>query len=421
MDHQKDLYFRRNVLAVSMVEFFWGLGFPIVLESTFLQLFLKHLGASSFAIGMVPSLLMTGIACFPVFSSYLSRNVRMKMPIVLFLHLISAFSILLFGVTLLFTKQSGNVLPLFFISYSVFSICMGLTIPVWLNYLVRIFSESKSVPGLGYMMLAQNIGKVIASFFILTIVEKYSFSTGSTPWVFIITGLVFVIGSLCFVFTREVADKDDGIGERISFLVHTRQSFTEIISNRRFLIFLAAADLEFIVIITSLSFYANYATIYFNVPVAVAAGLFVACIYTGSITVNIFLGALNFFSLKQKFVLSKFITVLMLSLLVFCPGYAVFFLVSYMLGFGRATRNMVYPPSVKKFAARSDATSYFALAPILTLPVTAGYPLLFGNMLDRLAGMGQMSYQILFGLSALIAAAAACLALITDYREVKVS
>lgn len=420
MDHQKDLYFRRNVLAVSMVEFFWGLGFPIVLESTFLQLFLKHLGASSFAIGMVPSLLMIGIACFPIFSSYLSRNVRMKMPLVLFLHLISAFSILLFGLTLLFTKQSGNVLPLFFISYSVFSICMGLTIPVWLNYLVRIFSESKAVPGLGYMMLAQNIGKVIASFFILTIVEKYSFSAGSTPWVFIITGLVFVIGSLCFVFTREVADKDDGIGERISFLVHTRQSFTEIISNRRFLIFLAAADLEFIVIITSLSFYANYATIYFNVPVAVAAGLFVTCIYAGSITVNIFLGALNFFSLKQKFVLSKIITVLMLSLLIFFPGYAVFFLVSYMLGFGRATRNMVYPPSVKKFAARSDATSYFALAPILTLPVTAGYPLLFGNMLDRLAGMGQMSYQILFGLSALIAAAAAGLALITDYHEVEV-
>lgn len=420
MDYQKDIYFRRNVLAVSMVEFFWGLGFPIVLESTFLQLFLKHLGASSFAIGIVPSLLMTGIACFPVFSSYLSRNVRMKMPLVLFLHLISAFSILLFGLTLFFTQQSESVLPLFFISYSVFSICMGLTIPVWLNYVVRIFSEAKSVPGLGYMMLAQNIGKVIASFFILTIVEKYSFSSGSTPWVFIVTGLFFVIGSLCFVFTREVADEDDGIREKISFLVHTRESFKEIISNRRFLVFLAAADLEFIVIITSLSFYANYATIYFNVPVAVAAGGFVACIYAGSITVNIFLGALNYFSLKQKFVLSKIITVLMLTLLIFLPGYPVFFLVSYLLGFGRATRNMVYPPSVKKFAARSDATSYFALAPILTLPVTAGYPLLFGHLLDRLAGLGQVSYQMLFGLSVVIAAAAAFLALTTDYQEVKV-
>jgi hypothetical protein len=112
------------------------------------------------------------------------------------------------------------------------------------------------------------------------------------------------------------------------------------------------------------------------------------------------------------------ITVLLLGLLVFFPGDVVFFLVSFMLGFGRATRNMVYPPSVKKFAGRSDATSYFALAPILTLPVTAGYPLLFGNMLDRLAGLGQQSYQILFGFSALIALVALGLALATDYRQI---
>ncbi len=421
MDQQKDLHFKRNVLGVSLVEFFWGLGFPIVLESTFLQLFLKHLGASSFAVGIVPSLLMAGIACFPLFSSYFARRVRMKMPLVLFLHLISALSILLFGLLLLWVKQSTSVLPLFFVSYSVFSVCMGLTIPIWLNYVVRIFSESKSVPGLGYMMLAQNVGKVIASFFIMNIVEKYSFSSGSTAWVFIATGLVFVIGSLCFIITREVADEVDGIRDSLSFFAHTGSSFAEILSNRRFLVFLAAADLEFIVIITSLSFYANYATHYFDVPVAVAAGLFVACIYAGSITVNIFLGALNYLDLKEKFVLSKIVTLLLLCLLMFFPGDAVFFLVSYMLGFGRATRNMVYPPSVKQFAARSDATSYFALAPILTLPVTAGYPLLFGTMLDRLAGLGQQSYQILFGLSALLALAALALALATDYRRAELS
>ncbi len=56
MKTDKDIYFKRNVLGVSVVEFFWGLGFPIVMESTFLQLFLKNLGASSFVIGIVPAL-----------------------------------------------------------------------------------------------------------------------------------------------------------------------------------------------------------------------------------------------------------------------------------------------------------------------------------------------------------------------------
>ncbi|MGI9570057.1 MAG: hypothetical protein ACR2PH_10055, partial [Desulfobulbia bacterium] len=174
MDSRKDTYFKRNALGVSVVEFFWGLGFPVVLESTFLQLFLKNLGASSFVIGLVPAMLITGISCFPIFSSYLSRNFQYKRTLVLILHLVTAFSVLLFGLTLLLLKDSGGVLPLFFASYGVFSMCIGLTIPIWLNYLVRIFSESRSVPGLGYMMLFQNIGKVISSFFILKVVEKYS-------------------------------------------------------------------------------------------------------------------------------------------------------------------------------------------------------------------------------------------------------
>jgi hypothetical protein len=38
----KDLYFLQNVFGISTVEFFWGLGLPVVVESTFLQLFLKR-------------------------------------------------------------------------------------------------------------------------------------------------------------------------------------------------------------------------------------------------------------------------------------------------------------------------------------------------------------------------------------------
>jgi MFS family permease len=418
MESYKDSYFRRNVFGVSVVEFFWGLGFPIVLESTFLQLFLKNLGASSFVIGLVPALFVVGISCFPLFSSYLSSFYRLKKILVLLLHLISALSILMFGLTLLVMKESEHVLLLFFASYTIFSICMGLTIPVWLNYLVRIFSESKTVPGLGYMMLAQNIGKVVSSFFILKVVDKYAFSLSSSAWIFICTGLVFIVGSLCFIFTKEIADSDDPPANHLSFLHHTWISFVEISSNRRFLIYLIA-DLDFYVIITVLSFYANYATGFYQVPDAIAAGLFVACIYAGSITVNIFLGAMNLLGLKQKFILSKCVTLVLLMLLIFLPSYIVFFLISYMLGFVRAIRNMVYPPSVKKFAEKTDATSYFALAPIITLPITAGYPLVFGKTLDYLHFMQEDAYKLLFGLSALFILITLYFSVKTDYEGAK--
>lgn len=181
MNSPKDRYYRRNVFGVSVVEFLWGLGFPIVLESTFLQLFLKSLGASSFLIGTVPFLFIIGISCFPLFASYLSRNYRFKRPLVILLHLAAAVSVLFFGIVLLFNRDTELILPFFLIFYALFSISLGMGIPVWLNYLVRIFSESRTVPGLGYMMLFQNVGKIISSLFILKVVEQYAFSQPPRP------------------------------------------------------------------------------------------------------------------------------------------------------------------------------------------------------------------------------------------------
>lgn len=415
MDRNKDASFRKNVVGVAFVEFFWGLGFPIVLESTFLQLFLKSLGASSFVVGIVPALFIFGISTFPLFASYISRNRRFKRPLVVILHVVSGLSIFLFGGALYFVKEVEDVLPLFFASYTIFSMCLGLTIPIWLNYLVRIFSESRTVSGLGYMMLAQNIGKVVSSFFILKVVEKYAFSLESSAWVFMGTGLLFILGSFCFLLTTEVAEPGDLVRDNLSFLRHTRQALAEILGNRRFLVFLAA-DLDIYVILTVLSFYANYATGFFGVAAPVAAGTFVACIYAGSITVNIFFGAMNLLGLKQKLVLSKFVTLLLLTLLTLFPGYYTFLLISYLLGFGRAIRNMIYAPSVKKFAGKSDATAYFSFAPILTIPVGSGFPLLFGKALDWLSFMQADGYRLLFVLSAAFILVTLYFSIKTDYR-----
>lgn len=415
MEKLKDTYFRRNVAGVAGVEFLWGLGFPIVMESTFLQLFLKSLGVTSFVVGIVPSLFIFCISIFPLFSSYLNRNYRKKRSLVALLHLLSGLAILILGLLLPFFSRMEDVLILFFACYTVFSLCLGLTIPIWYNYLTRIFSESKTVPGLGYMMLAQNIGKVVSSFFILKVVDAYAFSLSSSAWVFLVTGFLFMAGSLCFFFTKELADPEDPVRDTLSFLRHTGQEFREILRNRRFLIYLAA-DLDMYVILTVLSFYANYATGFFAVPAPVAAGAFVACIYAGSITVNIFLGAMNLLKLKEKLYLSKAITLLLLTLLALSPGYVTFFLISYLLGVGRAIRNMVYPPSVKKFAGKVDTTSYFALAPILTLPIGSGFPLLFGYLLDSFGFMGADAYRLLFGCSALFVLATLYFTVKTDYR-----
>jgi MFS family permease len=397
MDLLKDNYFKRNAASVAMVEFFWGLGFPVILESTFLQIFLKNNGASDFLIGLVPSILIAGISIFPLISSYLTRNHEFKKKIVLYLHVVSSGSTLAFGVFLFFVKDETLILPAFFFSYVIFSLCIGLTIPVWLHFLVKIFSEKRNVQGLSIMYLSQNIAKVIASVFILKMVGSYSFSLYSAAWIFLCAGFSFLIGSLCFIFTKEVPSTENQPILKNSFFQHTKDTIVEMVRNKNFLKYLIG-DLDNYVMLTVISFYANYATQYFGIKNATAAGLFVGFIYSGSILSNLLLGTLNFMSLKNKFLSTKVLSLVTLAVLIYYPTFSGFLLASLLMGFCRGTRGIIYSPSVKKFSKREDTTGYFAVAPLLTIVFGSGFPVLFGKMLDYFSYLGSTSYKIMFAI-----------------------
>jgi hypothetical protein len=79
-----------------------------------------------------------------------------------------------------------------------------MTVPVWLSYLANILSAEKTVTGLAYMNVFQNMGKLISSIMILTIVEAYAFSMHSSALIFFTVGLLFGIGSLFFSLLNRV-------------------------------------------------------------------------------------------------------------------------------------------------------------------------------------------------------------------------
>ena len=101
-------------------------------------------------------------------------------------------------------------------------------------------------------------------------------------------------------------------------------------------------------------------------------------------------------SLKNKYWITKIPAALAVPLIViFCKPWA-FLLASYLFGASRSTRKLVFPTAVKRLCGQDDATHYFAVAPLFTLPLSVGLPLLNGAVLDRLAFMGGLSYRIVF-------------------------
>jgi len=405
-----DQYYRRNVFGISGVEFLWGLGLPVVLESTFLQLFLKSLGATSFQIGLIPAFSFLGHSIFALLSSYFTVGLAFKRSAVIYLHIISGLSLMLFGSCLLLFGDRAPVLVIFFITYGMFSICVGMTIPVWLSYLVNIFSEEKSYSGLGTMMLAQNIAKLSSSILIVKLVEKYSFSLSASGGIFTSIGLLFSLGALFFLATKEtsVINHESTQSQR-SFWIYVKTSCSHISKNRNFLLFIVG-DMDFFVVVTVISFYANYATAYCGIPAPFAAGFFVSFIYIGAIVTNIFMGSLDILAPRNKYVFSKLAAMSAMLLLVSCGYLWGFFVASFLLGVARGTRMIVFPPLVKKLSGLSDATSYFAVAPILTTPFALALPLAFGSFLDYFSKLNGDAYRIVFVLSlGLILASMVCI------------
>jgi MFS family permease len=416
----KDRHYRRNVFGISAVEFTWGLGLPVVVESTFLQLFLKNMGASGLALGLIPFFFFIGTSLFALLSSYLTNGLVFKRGAVMILHLVSGASLLVFGSLLAWLDRSPHILPLFFICYAVFSVCIGMTLPVWLNYLVKLFTEEKSTAGLAYMMIAQNAAKLISSLVILRVVERYAFAPQASAVIFLVVGGLFVAGSLFFFLTRETREAARRKPQRPAFFTFIGDTWRQMVGNRPLLLFLGS-DLELYIVVTVISFYAAYATEFGGVAPAVAAGVFVGLIYCGAILTNILLGALGWLTLKHKAMASKCCSITAVTLLAVWGSPTSFYLASLLLGASRGTRMIVFAPAVKKLSGLSDATPYFAVAPVLTLPVAMGLPLACGHFLDRMAWMGAGSYRLMLAATAVLLAGTLVCAWRTDFSGPKAS
>jgi len=402
-----DEYFRRSTVGISSVEFFWCLGFPVVMESTFLQLFLRNLGASSFLIGLIPTMLAGGIAVFSLLSGILTGHLERKRPTVIAVHIAGALPLLSFGILLAVSGFTPSILFVFYCCYALFSVGIGFILPVWQNYLVKIFTEQRSISALAVMWTTQSIAKILSSYLILRIVERYSFSAAGSSIIFIAVGVVFLGGSFLFLITHEESGPTPRAGPqwstayRRSSIIH---GFRSVLRNRNFLLFLGT-DLEFFALIGIISFYANYATEHCGINPAMASGLFVTFNYLGGITVNVLLGWFQLFTLKGKYWITKTLALLAVPLIcIICRPWA-FFLASYLFGASRSTRMLVYAPAVKRLSGMDDATHYFAVAPLITLPLSVSIPLINGAALDRLVDLGGWSYRIVFLAMALLSVA----------------
>jgi hypothetical protein len=249
------------------------------------------------------------------------------------------------------------------------------------------------------MMITQSVARLAGGLVLVRIVERFSFSAEGAGLVFTLVGAFFLAGSFPFIFTVEEA------GNPVPLSAPPRHwwSVRRLFANRPYLSLLAT-ETEYFALSSVIAFYANYATELCGVGPAIASGLFVALSSLGGVIANGILGWGNLLSLRNKYVLTKSLALAGVLLMAFHSALWVFLLTSLLMGMSRGTRGMVFAPAVKWVSGQADATLYFAVAPIVLLPLSLGLPLASGAFLDAAAGMGARSYRIVFLAMALFCA-----------------
>lgn len=414
-DQSIDDYFVRNTIGLSAVEFFWGLANPVIFESAFLQIFLKQLGASNKTVGLIPAILTAGIMLSALLSSWLTSHLVHKKRAVIITHIASSIPLLLFGIILPYVDPSSRV-GVFLVSYIVFALSLGIVLPLWQNFIVKIFSMENTLKANSIMMTTQIFARLLGSLCIFKSVEKYSFSINSASLIFIAVGCMYFIGSTLFAIVHEQSDPNPSRQLKPHNLKTMGNAVKHILHNKNYLKFLAGMT-ESYATIAVLSFYANYAVEFKGIDKSTAAGLFVACIYFSGILTNILLGWLNFFSLKTKFIIARTSAITGTLMLTVSNTLPFFMLISLILGVARAVNQSAYAPSVKLLSGLDDATDYFSISSVFIFPVSFTIPLFSGFILDLLAGYGPVSYVIVFINLAVLQSAGLFFTLFTDFNQ----
>ncbi len=387
-------YFFRNAVSTSVGELLWGLGLPILLESTFVPVFLTSVGASNSQIGITGTIFSLSMAFLPFLAVYLTSRIPYKKGPTVWLQVIPSISIILLGLYYLSFGTPKFAYPVFIFFYSWFAVGLAATIPVWQNFVVKIFVPEDSVRGISILMFAQNFAKLLSGVLLTFAIGAVGMGLASAGMVFFLAGVLFLIGSFCYAFTRENPDEIDQTvyGNPVGYFSHY---FRHVLKNRGMVLYLLQ-DIEFYAVVVSVTFYARYAIDWRSVPAPVAGGTFIIFLFIGAVSANLLLGFAKRLKIKVRYGLIKASTILGILLLIFLKSTVLFFAVSFLLGFSRSGRNQLYAPVVKGLSGLEDASPYYAISPFLMLPVSAGLPVAVGSLLDFFSAWKASAYQVTF-------------------------
>jgi len=398
-EQEVERHYRWNFAIIGGVHGCWGLGSAFVSYVVILPVFLKKLGASEFAIGLMPALFMLCLCLPQLLAARLTHHLPIKKVFFTFTHYPCTLSLLLLAYLVLRPAEISEpaLVVAVFAWVAIYGLSISFAMPMWVNLQAKLFPTAVRGKSFGYVFLAGSVLGAIGSKGAERVLERYPYPSNFAI-LFAAAGIVLSACVTSFFWLREPPSTEETSEGKSSFL---RDVLDILRTSSGFRWFLAARFIGALSLMAA-AFYTVAGIEKFSLPSA-AAGSFGAVMLAAQVAGSWAAGRLgDRFGFKLVFLITSALGIAAAATAILAPTPAWYYLVFVLFGIRRATASIGFHNLCIDFCPTPDKTTFVALASTVLCPAYVLGPVAGGLLATRL----EAHYNAVFAVAVICAFAA---------------
>jgi MFS family permease len=348
--------------------------------STVLPLYLSELGASKLLIGILPGVSAIGGAFPQLFAAWWTGSLRHKKRVLTLLHLPLLVAFAALAVASARIREADVLVRAFYWIFPVIAMGIGLVIPVWGDFLSKVFDPGRRGRAIATAFFVQCVLGGLAGFFLLPwTLRRWDFPV-NFAFVFAASAFAGALGSLSFLAFHEPPGGGAGRPRPHAFGREVKAVLFGDRNLRRFLLarFLLSMNL------IALAFYAVYGKEKLGFELS-AAGTFTGISFFAQGASYLFWGHLgDRHGYKSVILLQYSFALAAAALAILAPSREVFYAVFVLVGFVVAGEAIGLMNFAIDLSPHADRSLYVAIVYSCLAPVSLGLTTLGGRLAEIL-------------------------------------
>jgi MFS family permease len=390
---------RRNFLLNVLDGGIFALGMSLISQQTILPVFVKHIGGTNIAVGLIPVLWMLGFNFPQIFFAHFAQRVEFKKKMMLETGLIQRVPYLILAIVSYFViaEMSPTVaLLIFFFMFTVAAMGGSVHLPVWFDLISKITPVTVRGRLFAYRSILGGLLGIGGGSLAMVILGRVAFPHNFA----LLFALAFIIMMFSFlVLTRLKEEMPTRTGAPRDMRQNIRTIPAILLSHGNFRNYLIA-DALIIVASTANAFYTVHAFEKYILE-DTFAGLFTIVMMISTILSSILLGLIaDNFGHRLNLIIASIGTVIACGFALTAPSVSVYLIVFFISAFTINVTVISRLSIVVEMCSESERPTYIAMTNMLTSPfVLSG--VLGGWIADRIG------YEVIFYSAGIVASIAA--------------